>query len=947
MSTMMYRASIVLSLLIVSIFYAQIVRAQIAPTTTAAISGSVSDSTGNPIAGAKVSLSGPKSASAQTDIHGFFVFVGVPFGTYQISASAANFGTATRSVLVQNDVNVAIQYEPLSHNGLKTIANVSASTNATFNVTPASITQVNPMANAFEGKTSWRTILEQIPGLSQAGLLNGNSALNSMPSGPFVPVKIAINGALPYETAILLDDMPLIGGPNISASLRAGSGTDLGSYPLNGFSEADVVRGPGANAPSIVDSIGGSFVLHPPGIVSHNAFNFSWSTDPYGGIITNGQALLRWNKLSVAVTYGINDSPGPVNGAGNGIAAIGPTPVTVNGQPFSPGTNCTYQPGGSCTANFPTADSQFQAGTACYAIQNGLLTGGFNQSTAWSQHSGSVALNYALSPSLNAEVYYAGQVSQGILFTPYFGQTYFLPPAGYAGALSPGQYSFTDAYDNLVPYSLESGSRLLEEKVTAQMKRGILRVAMLQNRTFTTYSLSAPSSANVQLYGGGQLNGVNTIFNGQTYAVTYDPLEEHLFYGSNNRDLLLSYTTPLGENLQAGASFVKSYYDIPTQQIIGEGGTVFVNTVQPTAISQTTNELRFFIGGEPSAKTSVDLSMYFANANYHVPDPNNHAINRNTYANATYVDAQYNYAAPRLGFVWRPTASVAVRASAGGGFAEAPLSQLIGSSGIPIWSPANLNYTVTQTNTNIQPEKSFSFDVGTDVRVGRDTLVSFDAYRSNLYGQLYSSTSVTGTYNDGSHGSAPLLVTQNGNLGLSRYEGLLFELRHTIPHGLYWGLAGGLTRGYIVSLPAGFYNTAGGICNPSTGANCKNLTVVPNINFNGTFVASIPYASAHSSIGYRWRTDKYVELVGTYYGNNNTYYRPAFVEFDGNVSYPVAKNASLLVTFLNITGVYDQAVNVVNLGSISGAPTISGLPAPLFGQAYGPRTVILTMQMHL
>ena len=30
------------------------------------------------------------------------------------------------------------------------------------------------------------------------------------------------------------------------------------------FETADVVRGPGANAPSIVDSVGGSFVLHAP-----------------------------------------------------------------------------------------------------------------------------------------------------------------------------------------------------------------------------------------------------------------------------------------------------------------------------------------------------------------------------------------------------------------------------------------------------------------------------------------------------------------------------------------------------------------------------------------------------------------------------------------------------------------------------------------------------------
>src|SRR5580700_10360113 len=155
----MYRVRVALVLLVLCFCSSQVALAQIAPTNSATISGSVSDVGGKPVAHATVSLSGPKSASTQTDAQGLFVFIGVPFGTYSISAAATGLGTATRGVSVQGDVNVAIQYEPASMNGLKVIANVSSSANAHFNVTPASITQVNPMANAFEGKTSWRTIL--------------------------------------------------------------------------------------------------------------------------------------------------------------------------------------------------------------------------------------------------------------------------------------------------------------------------------------------------------------------------------------------------------------------------------------------------------------------------------------------------------------------------------------------------------------------------------------------------------------------------------------------------------------------------------------------------------------------------------------------------------------------------------------------------------------------
>jgi len=298
------------------------------------------------------------------------------------------------------------------------------------------------------------------------------------------------------------------------------------------------------------------------------------------------------------------------------------------------------------------------------------------------------------------------------------------------------------------------------------------------------------------------------------------------------------------------------------------------------------------------------------------------------------VDSDYSYAAPRLGFVWRPTVAVAVRASAGGGFAEAPLSYLIGSSSVPNCSNG-IYCTVTLTNLRLQPEKSFAFDAGTDIRLPRNVILSFDVYHSNLYGQLYNSTSITGAYL-----GLPLYSTQYGNLGESRYEGILLDVRHDVPHGPYWSLSGGLTRGYVVSVPAGFYNTA-------TCQNCINLNVVPNINFNGTFAASIPYAQGLGVIGYRWNPERYIDIEGTYYGNNNTYFHPAFVELDGHIGYPITRNMSLLVTFRNITGLYDGPVQVFTANNFRGAPTTNGLPYPLYGEQYGPRTVILTTNVNL
>jgi len=935
------------------------VRAQIAPTNSATISGSVSDSSGKPVANAKVSLSGPRSAVAQSDAHGLFVFVGVPFGTYIVTATATGLGTATRSLMVEGDTNVAIAYTASLVNGFKVIAQVGSTANAVFNITSASVSQVDPIQSAFDGQTSWRTILEQIPGVSQSGVGNGSSGggVSDMPDSPFHPTTISIDGALPYETAISLDGMPLIGSAITSA---AGEGTDLSDIALNSFSSADVVRGPGANAPSIVDSVGGSLVMHTLGIVNQSHYDLSLSTDPYGGIVANTLAAVRWKKLSVVVTYGVNDSPGPITSGGAFAPLYGLS--AVNGNAFTAAT-CGSTPCGI------THNTNYGNGGGIEGYTTPLLTCCFNLSSAWSQHSGSIALTYALSPSVSAAFYYTGESERENPLAPNY-LVNFMPSAGYAGAIPFGT-SIMNYSAGYVGGSCQDTltSSLLEEKITAQLGRGILRFAALQNRDFfTNGGGSPPISFTAQLFGGGNVCSntspgcttgtyIPTIFNGGTFTLT-SPFQYNFDedFTTQSHDFLISYDTPLGERFHAGASLVNSSYNtlfafLPGTFIL-PGGIVFPcppEIIDPSSAYQVTNELRVYAGGNFSEKTSLDLSMYLVNADYHVPNPNGYSIFTGSSPNG-YVDKRYSYAAPRLGFVWRPTTSIAVRAAAGGGFAEAPLEELTGSNGVPqINSPSTpLYYSESLENLNLQPEKSFAFTLGADIRLRRETVLSFDVYRANLFGQFYTSAMQNGTYT-GAYGTLPLYISQNGNLGESRYEGALLNLRHDVAHGFYWALSGGLTRGYLVSLPGGFYNTAGHTCIPATGANCQNLTVVPGPNFNGTFTpavgGSIPYSQGLGRFGYRWNSEKYVDLVGTYFGNNNSYYRPAFVEFDGHIGYPLSRHISLLMTFRNITGLYDSPMQL--LSPTVGAPTISGLPYPLYGEMYGPRTVTLTTNVRM
>lgn len=233
----------------------------------------------------------------------------------------------------------------------------------------------------------------------------------------------------------------------------------------------------------------------------------------------------------------------------------------------------------------------------------------------------------------------------------------------------------------------------------------------------------------------------------------------------------------------------------------------------------------------------------------------------------------------------------------------------------------------------MKPEESFAFDVGSDLREGR-TVYSLDVYRANLFGQVYESTSVNGMFN-----GLPLYTTKYGNLGVSRFEGILFSAQHSVSSGLYWSAALGLTRGYLVSVPAGFYNEA-------TCTNCTNLYALPNINFNGEFEAAIPYSQGNATLGYRWQRGIFAQLTATYYGNNNSYYRPAFEALNGLTGIDLSRTLRLLVAFDNITGVYDRWTQVLDPHDLWGAPMLVGPAYALYPQEYGPRAVIVTAQFH-
>lgn len=896
--------------------------AQIAPGVTqsaahtANITGTITSSTGAPVAGANIKLTGPSVFSTKSDTGGTFRFTSVPWGTYEIIV-ASSLGIASRSGIVLNgDVNVAIQYQAPS--ALQTIAHVSTtSAGAHINVTSSAITSVSPSEYAFEGNASWKQLFAQVPGVAPSGYNDGGTAyIEALAGSPQAPVVLSLNGALPYETSTTIDGMPLQNTSYTNSILYTGGGVDLSNVPMNAFGSADVVRGPGANAPSIVDSIGGSFVLHAPGRVSSNNFEFATSNDPWGGIVSNARLALHLGNLSATLIYGINDSPGPL-ATRNVLGGVVSTPATIGGEEvWGPYISYPNPPGYR----------------NCYCqVSTPLLYSSVLASSEWSEHTGGIDLSYDFTPSITAEVFYAGDSSSQPLVGGYY-PTEFAPSGGvpaYSGSYAvspPGQptYALLGATAEQPP-SIESSS-LLEEKITAYLAGGALRLAALQDTSYQyqegndTY----PDGA-YRVWGtedvGAAYPGTPTSFDGTIENLTFSPTLLDIHNKSVDRDYLASYAVQLGSSSSAGVSYVSSYYDNPASQDDDFSGFIYTAS-QPAAISESTSELRVHFDSEVSDTLSLGLSWYFANGSYHVPSLSNANLLRTL---------NFPYDAPRFGAVWEASPNIAVRAAVGGGYALPTLYDLIG---VPL-SYNGFNYAQTLANPNLKPEESFGTDIGSDVRLRDDTVLSGDIYWTNLYGQFFTSDTLS-TLN-----GRPYDLTNFGNIATSRMEGINVTVHRSPFSGYYWDGTLGLTRGYVVSLPAGFYNNPAVPC-----TSCVNTTIIPGLNFTAPpFGATVPYASASGQLGYRWVTDRYFDLTATYYGHNNIYNTPhAFVELDAHAGYAITPNVRLLATFRNITGVYDESIMTVTPGY--SYPTIPNGPEYFIGAAeimpYGPRAVIVT-----
>ena len=170
MSHVISYARVALVLLVVCCWSMQAALGQIAPTNSATISGSVSDSSGKPVVGAKVSLSGPKNRLDADRCARALCLRRRAIWNISNLSRGGRIGNGDAEHLGCKAIPMwRSNTSRCQQTGSKSLRTYRAARMRSSTLRSASITQVNPIANAFEGKTSWRTILEQIPGVAQAG----------------------------------------------------------------------------------------------------------------------------------------------------------------------------------------------------------------------------------------------------------------------------------------------------------------------------------------------------------------------------------------------------------------------------------------------------------------------------------------------------------------------------------------------------------------------------------------------------------------------------------------------------------------------------------------------------------------------------------------------------------------------------------------------------------
>jgi hypothetical protein len=896
----------------------------------ATVSGIVVDETQRPLAGASVSIAGPVQRTATTDPLGAFSVLAAP-GIFAVSVSKAGYQTTTIdavTVLAGQTVRLSAQLAPASFSSLTEIGHIVVTGHQSFNSSAASVTQISGDDILAQGSLELKTTLNELPGIisSSPGIWRGkgdNGGLLGQNGAAPATVSVAqIRGALDYETASLIDGHPITPG-------RTGSFNNafLSPYMLQ---DIQVVKGPGAMVPNINNAIGGAVNFQTLEPTAKNLVSVDVGTDGHGtfeNIRFTGTTLDY--HLSYAADYATQSTSSGIgvhsllipgaNDYGNG--------VYINGVP-------------AVTSVLNATPSNFY-GVNEYSFSNVVCCSPLQAYLASQNELAKIRYAFSSQTSLTT-TYLASQADYNPEATAAFENPYLLftpPTSGYSGPDFAPTCCIRAVNENPVGTNVQN---LFEAEFRTTLGANSLIARYYQTGT-NNFQATAPGpggsiTINGQIWGSALLGGSTTptIYNGQT-ATIYTPGS---YEGLLDVDNLHGYTAeidhPAGDNIYSlsfdqtkSSTYSFENYSPPTPS----------ETIVPGGSGQTLSDALARGQFALSPSLSALLSLYYTLYNNHYSQD----------GGVTFQDSTHSFVGPRFGMTWRPNPPTSVRLAAGSSIAPAYVYLLTNPAGPPIPNDQGdpQYYTQNVNSGDVKPETAFGYDLGVDRRVG-GVVLSSDLYETTLHGQYLQSETLAGTYasNNVLQNAGvplPLYDVKTSNLGTSRYEGIELSARSDPAKGLGGRMSASVMRAYVVSVPAGFYDTASG---PDT----TNLGVIPGVNFfpnggtyNGLAPARVPYATGYGELNFRMPRGLFsFSAIGvTYYGNNNGFNEPPFFVVHANLQFRLGAETTLSVTGDNLTGQYNSSYYTL----------YAGIPVPLAnGQLgatdagnYGPATYRITL----
>ena len=915
-------------------------RAQAAATeSAAAVTGSVSDGSGDPIAGASVTLRGPIKYSVITDERGKFSIGGVAPGVYVLAVTKPGYSTAVQDEVVEiagQTQDFTVRMDRATFSSLRTIATVHATGRGTFNTSPASVNVVTTQSFINQAQPQVTRVLSQVPGL-QISFPSG-SANAAAPGSITIP---NIRGATAYETASLIDGHAIsVGqyGDNVT--------TFLNSFM---FGNVEVIKGPGADSPVVNNAIGGTTNFRTKDPTLTPAAEILAGVDNRGGTLSNFSFSNTTGRFGFIIDVATYNNPSALSGKN---VYYDPSGGTYNGGTLQGSTTSTNA-GGTVTP----ITTGYPLLACCYQLSGTL-----------DQIAELVKFRYKLSPATIATVSYLGGQSasdqNGNTSDIINGQ--FVPgDPSYKGSLRPGPVqvatnlfpgAYNGEYNNEPIFQGEISSTIGKDTLLARYYHASILRYQFQGDTASGVDFN-----NVNLFGASSGAGnVNQTFNGTGANVGFSD-----YYHEPELDKLsgesFAYQHPIGDGLLTFS--VDRTASQSSDYSVFSGPFYSFNLPPGTGQTLTTYLLRghFYLGSRLDVTLSNYLNTYSstypiacAGGNCNTFDA---AVNG---AGVTFATSGKAHDDPRIGIVYRPNSASAIRFAMGSSIAP-PFLGLLNQ----ITSTPSYNGQVAieqQSNGNLKPETGFGWDLGADVRL-KDavTVVSGDAYYTNLFNRFFGQTVDTGltcaqvqcTGTGAVPPSTRVLNQTNVNISNARFEGIELAIRRAPSIGFGYNVSGAIQKGYYYNLPPYFYCSL-----PGPGcAQDQNLNIISGQNTNGVGIYTpgysfsyngnmrIPYSQGNAEFSYTFKNGAYASFGDTYYGFNNSLNRPAFGIAYATLRYPLSDRLSLQLSGDNILNVYPGFLPIYGEGRP--IPLVGGQSAATAGNVLGPATYRLVLTTKL